>query len=227
MRVSIFGDSISTCDGFQLPGYALYYDAENMERNGITAPGEIWWQLLLQEMQWDLCVNNAYSGCRVSGGQYPSASSGDRIRMLRSEDASPEMVLIYLGFNDFGFEVPVHPRGIAGRGKDRYFAPSYRKMLREIRAMLPETKVLCGTLMGTCMSSAARLMYDTAWTEGLRPYNEAIEKACRAEGCTLVDLAGTGVKYETLDGVHPTAAGHRTIADTWAQCLEGTAICAD
>ena len=35
----------------------------------------------------------------------------------------------------------------------------------------------------------------------------------------LADLAACGSRYETLDGTHPTAKGHMTLASSWGSCL--------
>lgn len=35
----------------------------------------------------------------------------------------------------------------------------------------------------------------------------------------LADLAASGSRYETLDGTHPTANGHLTLANGWICCL--------
>ena len=37
---------------------------------------------------------------------------------------------------------------------------------------------------------------------------------------SLDDLAKRNRKNKTLDGTHPTAMGHQTIADEWIACLQ-------
>lgn len=50
-------------------------------------------------------------------------------------------------------------------------------------------------------------------------YNAAIRKAAQREGALLADLAALNWRYETLDGTHPTANGHKTLASAWIKCL--------
>lgn len=53
----------------------------------------------------------------------------------------------------------------------------------------PESRIVCGTLMRTCIKDH------------------------------VADLSAQGLHYETLDGSHPTVAGHQTIANAWINYL--------
>lgn len=50
-------------------------------------------------------------------------------------------------------------------------------------------------------------------------YNAAIKIAAELAGAEVADLAAQNLRYETLDGTHPTRAGHATIAQAWINCL--------
>ena len=50
-------------------------------------------------------------------------------------------------------------------------------------------------------------------------YNAAIKIAAELAGAEVADLAAQNLRYETLDGTHPTRAGHATIAQDWINCL--------
>ena len=43
--------------------------------------------------------------------------------------------------------------------------------------------------------------------------------AAELAGAEVADLAAQNLRYETLDGTHPTRAGHATIAQAWINCL--------
>ena len=55
--VSIVGDSISTFEGFNPPGYAVFYDKEMIERNGLRTVYDTWWAKVNQALHAFLCVN--------------------------------------------------------------------------------------------------------------------------------------------------------------------------
>ena len=47
-----------------------------------------------------------------------------------------------------------------------------------------------------------------------------IRDAAVQQGCYLADLSAMDLRYETLDGAHPTIDGHRVIAEAWIRQLE-------
>ena len=51
-------------------------------------------------------------------------------------------------------------------------------------------------------------------------YNDIIRSSCQQRNIRLADIASLGTGFETLDGVHPTAEGHKTIAEMWINSLE-------
>ena len=91
MFVSILGDSLSTFEGYQPEGYAVFYDREKQALNGITSVYDMWWAKVNQALHAYLCVNNAYSGSKVAGLQFPSGNTMDRIRHLRTKKLSPDL----------------------------------------------------------------------------------------------------------------------------------------
>ena len=107
MLVSFLGDSISTYSGFNPEGYAVFYDAEMQKRNGLNSVYDTWWAKVNQELRAYLCVNNSYSGSRVSGTDFPAGCCSERIMHLHTPKYKPNLILIYLGFNDFGYGVPI------------------------------------------------------------------------------------------------------------------------
>ena len=57
--VSVFGDSISTFNGFNPNGYAVYYDREQQIANGLNSVYDTWWAKVNQALHAFLCVNNS------------------------------------------------------------------------------------------------------------------------------------------------------------------------
>ena len=223
MNISILGDSISTFYGVTLPGYKVYYRAGKLIENGLSSSADTWWAQVIRSLGGSLCVNNAYSGCRVSGNAFPSAFSERRIKDLGNEQ-NPDLILVYLGINDFGFNVPVRKKSLFHFKKDpAYFADAYDLMLAQIRARYPRVQVICGTLLKTYILGDSSWNFDMDFRtlHPLEDYNEAIRIACRKRNAISLELARHGyAAYETLDGAHPTRTGHAQIAACWIAALK-------
>lgn len=221
MFVSIMGDSISTYEGYQpTADYAVFYNEVNQARNGLKSVYDTWWAKVNQYLKAYICVNNSYSGSWVSGDSFPGGCSVDRTSLLHTPEHQPDIILVYIGFNDFGNGVPIR-HGLFEQDSAEYFYDAYRLMLKRIRMNYPNARILCGTLLKGCMRSNPDFRFPEHFGGvAFAEYNKAIRKAVRKEGAELVDLAAKDTRYETLDGTHPTAKGHATIAQTWIECLE-------
>lgn len=221
--VSIVGDSVSTFEGYNPQGYAVFYDREMQARNELNSVYDTWWAKVNQALHAFLCVNNSYSGSKVSGKVFPAGESKERLSNLRTTEYVPDIILVYLGFNDFGNGIEVRrPRRLFHKDhKSCYFDVAYDNMIRTIRSYYPNAVVVCGTLMRTKMKGNDRWLFPEKFAGvTLEAYNDAIRKTARKNRCILADIALTGERYETLDGSHPTANGHATLANAWIRCLE-------
>ena len=45
---SILGDSISTFDGCNPDGFAVYYQGERCEQTGVTSSADTWWSQVIE-----------------------------------------------------------------------------------------------------------------------------------------------------------------------------------
>ena len=213
--VSILGDSVSTFSGYNPPGFSVYYSEEIQKKNGIAGVSGTWWYKVLEAMNAQLAVNNSYSGSRVSGDVFPAANTEERLRLLRTETVVPQLVLIYIGGNDFGYNVPLE----SGRRLHRdasFFGDAYDMMLRRIHKLYPQTEIICATGMRTYIHNKQEWQFPE-FLHGVpkEAYNDQIRKCCRRHKVHLADLSRTYIRYETLDGSHPTAMGHYQIATAW------------
>ena len=232
MLVSILGDSISTYNGYNPKGYAVYYDKDMQMQNGLQSVYDTWWAKVNQEFNAYLCVNNSYSGSMVSGVDFPAGCCQERIMNLQTSEHTPDLILVYMGFNDFGYGVPIScaPMRNDGRVNLRYFEDAYHQMLTGLRYFYPNATIVCATLMKTTLKQDHLWHFPDKWGGiSIDDYNNAIRRA--STNChigladlakrhlSLVDFAAHDKRYETLDGAHPTAKGHQTIADEWIACL--------
>ncbi|HAL58343.1 MAG TPA: GDSL family lipase, partial [Sarcina sp.] len=99
--VSVLGDSISTFEGYNPEDYAVYYDKYMQDWNGLRNVEDTWWARVIRSLHARLCVNNSYSGSRVTGETFPAGASEERLRNLGTEENDPDLILIYMGLNDF------------------------------------------------------------------------------------------------------------------------------
>lgn len=210
MLVSVLGDSISTYEGYIPPNYKVYYDEDRQKINGLTSVYDTWWAKVNQYLKAYLCVNNSFSGSKVSG-EFPGASSEKRVSALHKMEHYPDVILVYMGTNDFGFGVPLET-----------FAKDYRKMLERLRENYPSARILCATIARSYIQGKPDWKYPEMYGgTALEEYNQAIREAVNErDDIVLMDLPEEGIHYETLDGTHPTRRGHEELAQMWIGCLE-------
>ncbi len=124
----------------------------------------------------------------------------------------PDVLTVLGGVNDGG-----HWYGV----KPALFEEVYNILLRETREKLPDTRIL---LMGSyCMHGTATEGVWDLVSEGTAVRREITEKLAKRYGTDYVDLQEEFDRalqklpptHWTIDGVHPTPAGHRLIAQAW------------
>lgn len=240
-RISILGDSISTFEGCNPDGFAVYYEGERREATGVVLPTDTWWAQVidaLDGMPWRVA---AYSGSMVEGAGFPAANSAERVAALARDGEAPDVVITFIGINDYGWggamaqaagrgnAIPecldlatIEPRvpGMADADAAERFGAAYEAMLTRIREAYPQAEVWCCTL---CPGRVAGSEHST-FAYNLRGvpfdrYNDAIRTAAEHTGCQVADVAALGYDYEALDGTHPTKRGMRQFAAMVLQAM--------
>lgn len=161
--------------------------------------------------------------CEVLNG----AISGDRVPRLLArwkEDClnlKPDVLTILIGVNDVWHELGERHCGVA----PALFEEVYRILLRETKAALPEIRII---LMGAYLThgTATDGQWDTFYGE-VKTRREIAFRLAEEFGLEYVDLQQAFDEAEkrlpanhwTVDGVHPTAAGHWLIAQAWKKCV--------
>lgn len=241
-RISILGDSISTFEGCNPDGFRVYYEGERRKATGVVLPTDTWWAQVidaLDGMPWRVV---AYSGSLVEGAGFPAGNSVERVAALARDGEAPDMVIAFIGINDYGWggaaaqaagrgnAVPecldlaaVEPcePGVADAGAAERFGAAYEVMLARIRAAYPQAEVWCCTL---CPGRVAGSEHST-FAYNLRGvpfdrYNDAIRAAAARTGCRVADVAALGYDYEAIDGTHPTARGMQQFAALVLQAMD-------
>lgn len=209
MYISILGDSISTFEGWQPKEYRVFYDAHQQKRNDLTSVRDMWWAQVILALKGQLCGNSSYSGSRVSGKGFPAGFSPERIKAL-SVESTPNLILVYLGLNDFGYGVPIQT-----------FANAYHLMLKQMKRQYPKAHICCASLLETTVRDHPEWVFSNGFPSfsPLEWYNQAIAQACATHNVFFADLRRYAQAYETLDGAHPTAEGHKLLARCWLKAL--------
>lgn len=242
--ISILGDSISTFEGYNPEGFAVFYEGERCERTGVLHPSQTWWSLVAQHFGARVLANGSYSGSLVEGGFFPAGDSEPRAAALAGPAGeAPDVVLCFIGINDYGWggarmnadghgsatppelsaAAPAQPivAGFANPDQAQRFEASYASMLRRIRARFPQAEIWCVTLLPgrTQGRDAAEFAYDFRGVP-FAAFNDAIRSAARAAGAHVADAAACGMDYESIEGTHPTAQGMRQIAAMVVYAME-------
>lgn len=230
--ISILGDSISTFQGCNPDGFDVFYEGERCAATGVRRREDTWWQLTIDALGGELLSNGSFSGSMVEGAGFPAASSAERVQALGLDGKSPDIVIVFIGINDYGWggasnqamgggralpaAAPACEPGIAGRAAadaQERFSQAYGVMLYQVRSLYPHAQVWCCTLCpGRLAGSAAPTFIRRLRGIDVARYDEAVRIQAAAHGCKTIDLAAFGRDYEALDGTHPTALGMRQIA---------------
>lgn len=206
-RISILGDSVSTFAGIT-PPEALFYDAWRQEETGVTSPDDTWWMQVIQGMGGMLGVNNSYAGSTVSGGFMTSGTSEKRLRTLSAE-GEPDMILVAMGANDWGFGV--HPQE---------FEYEYRRMLQRMKRLYLRAEIWCATILRGKPVPEEEMFFNVDGVISPNIYSDIIRRIGTEEAVHLADVSGYHMEYETIDGVHPNREGMKMIACLWLKELQ-------
>lgn len=217
-KFSVLGDSISTLEGFNPRGYPVFYDEACREKSGVWEMGDTWWGKVIDFFGGELLVNDSWSGSRVTRTagakeQFPGGCSARRTGNLHVADVKPDVILVYLGVNDWARGVPVEPQGVTPEKLDTCFSLAYSLMLSRLKQNYPHAEIWCCTLGETCMDSRPEFRFPEAFGGiSIREYNYQIANAALAANCCVADIHSQEIPCDTIDGTHPSAKGMDTLA---------------
>lgn len=234
-RFSVLGDSVSTFEGFHPDNYRVYYESPQCETTGVMRVEDTWWHQVIQHFDGELLANASFSGSMVEGGSFPAGDSNERVAALSREGITPDVILVAMGINDYGWgsasaqaagrgaavpperlaQAPDHlvVPGLVGAGALQQFKAAYHSLLERLRAAYPQAEVWCCTLCPGRVAESARATFVYCYRGVLFDnYNQAIREAAHEKGHSVVDVRALGLDYEAIDGTHPTAQGMRQLA---------------
>ena len=219
--VSILGDSISTYEGWIPSDNATFYPKQD-----VTDVTKTWWHQLLTRLGAKLCVNQSWSGRRVSDEKSVNSAVRNAVNKLHRETGKsyinlddttevatkrqdPDIILIMLGINDFNNDVPLGE--LCCNNSPSYdstnFSKSYETMLMDIIGRnYPLAKVYCLNIAYS--SSHCEFLMPNNASNKLIEYRKAIEEAAKEYECNVIHLDRIGItaaniEQFTEDKLHP------------------------
>ena len=211
--LSIIGDSISTFDGWIPSGNKVFYDGS---KYGITDVTKTWWYMAMTELGMNLCVNNSWSGSRVTttaGDE--SAACMSRCQNLHTEEHEPDFIIIYIGINDYnnGVDIGVYDGRSSIPESTTTFREAYSVMLDKVLTRYPRAKVFVATLP-YCDRNDDENSFPELNRNGvpLSDFNDAIRELANAFGVEIIELSKCGITFHNRkiylgDELHPNTAG--------------------
>lgn len=215
-KFSVLGDSISTSDGYNPPDYAVFYQGEMKYQSGVYAIDDTWWGIVVKTLGGELIKNDSWSGSLVCKHPLAEVSSygcsKKRTSSLGFKDISPDVVMIFMGTNDLGMNMKIYPSCEEERSNLSIFTVAYKTMLSEIKRNYPNAEIMCITLPK--VSEREQIPYYMNFVgDRLADYSAAIKKCAEDEGCRVIDLHNSPLKYISIDGCHPSNQGMQEIAE--------------
>lgn len=230
-QFSILGDSISTLVGYNPKGYEIFYSGENCEKSGVKEMKDTWWGKVIDFFGGELLVNNSWSGSRVTKLKdkeqlFPSGCSDERTAALHINDVKPDVILVYLGTNDWAFGAKtVNDTRILGENSNELFDKAYDSMLKKLKSNYPESEIWCCTLCETHISKRPDFQFPHKYAgTHIEEYNDIIRKSASKNMCNLLDLYNYKMPYDSIDGSHPNADGMNTLATMMIREIGGKEI---
>ncbi len=219
---SILGDSISTLAGYNPEGHAVHYKGTVSAAASVYKPEDTWWGEVIERLGGKLLVNDSFSGslvCAHPACLIPSyACSDERTSGLSDGDTNPDVILIYMGTNDWGSGLRITS---ANKDDLNVFENAYGAMLGKLKKNYPKATIFCLTLSQTFCSRSPSYVFDRNYGgEYIGKYCDTIKKCADIYGARVIDLFYNEVKYDTLDGFHPNYSGMRTIAKAVLEEME-------
>lgn len=218
---SILGDSISTLEGYSEPYEFAFYNLEKKFEADVFSEIDTWWGKVIDALGGKLLKNNSISGSTVvwsRGYDLPNyGCSDERTQSLKSGDISPDVIIVYMGTNDWGRGVTVtHEKQGDTEEKDlTVFSDAYGVMLEKLRGNYLSAEIWCvslGVSRWTGNDSFKFPFYKNG--KHILEYCNAIKSCVNQLGGRFLDIYHSEEDYDTIDGYHPNASGMQTIANS-------------
>ena len=199
LRVTIFGDSYSTFEGWLEPATnEPWYWSENSpnrdKNNDVTKVEQTWWYMLIEQMGWKLEKNNSYSGSTVGYYGYQNENYQPRSFNTRAGDlGEPDIILSCCITNDSWTGETVGKYKYANWDENDmwYFRPAMARLCSTLKQNYPMAKI-----------------YFILNTDLKPEHAESMRVICRHYGLPLIELHD----IDKQDG-HPSQKGMKAFCE--------------
>lgn len=207
-KISILGDSLSTFQGYNPVGNAVYYPTSYL-----TSVEDTWWKRLIEksEGKLELLINESWSGSRVSDNRGVEQAGATRALNLDSNGENPNIIINFIGTNDFNYDIPF---GDFGGNQSpptaiSTFSDAYTVMLENESSKYPNAKIYCCTLPFNSRGGFPRVNSDGV---SLSEFNQRIRDISKLYGAEIIDLERVGINKNNInlvtgEGLHFNSVG--------------------
>lgn len=231
--ISFLGDSISTYSGISnstsynstIGSNAIWYPNNNYSGANLS-PADTWWNQTANELGYQLCVNNSWSGSVVNTAQTYNIRAKN---LHNNEMHAPDIIVIFIGVNDYAANTAVgsYDGTTTPPASPKNFSEAYGKMLDNIKKTYPNAEVFCCTFL----SDRKRMNTDVNGAGiSIDQYLNAIKTIAGNMNVNIIDLynnsgiTGDTINIYTVDKLHPNAVGMDlitfTVVDAITKVLE-------
>ena len=157
-------------------------------------------------------------------GLFPSGCSDERTSALHIGHIRPDVIIVYLGTNDWASGVKlVDGSEISGKDRNEFFRYAYDNMLKKLILNYPDSEIWCCTLSQTYISKDPGFIFPCSYAGiHIEEYNEIIRELVQKNRCHLLDLYAYRTPYDSIDGIHPVRSGMRLIAEMVIRSMTDT-----
>jgi len=213
-RFSVLGDSVSTLEGYSQPRDAVFYEGFCKSQAGIFTPRDTWWGQVIEQLGADLLVNNSISGsmvCKHRSCIVPSyGCSDERTSCL----GNPDVIMIFLGINDWGCAMKPHIKDETEESDTSIFSVAYKCMLEKLKRNYPQAELWCFTLPMSIGKTQDGYFVPCRGGYHIEAYCKEIRARAQEYSCRVIELYANVQALDTIDGAHPSAKGMKAIAKT-------------
>ena len=233
-KLSIIGDSISTFSGYIPNGYKAYYPTGDVQSIENT-----WWKKVINATGMELLKNCSWSASTICAESQESldtakpACSDARIADLSDGNINPDVIMIYIGTNDWGRSYQLgdydSTKEVPAYSKELKISEAYALMLYKIRNAYPNAEIYCITnFEGRTLADDTSFPVLNLNGNSIHEVNHIITEVAHIYGAKVIDLETCGIHYwnvfnYTVDGdsthaadhnIHPNDKGHSMIAES-------------
>ncbi len=226
--ISFLGDSISTFNGYSnntqynatIGSNAIWFPNNNYTGANLKVD-QTWWHRAFTELDYELCVNNSWSGSKVTDAQTYNVRAKN---LHNKKNRRPDVVVVFMGVNDYAANVALgtYNGTTSAPATPIDFASAYGLTVSTIMHTYPDAEVYCCTFLPDRKRFSGNAngigIAETA-------YNQTISTIAKNLGATVIDLyQGSGITPEniaryTVDRLHPNANGMNLIAGLVARSI--------